>query len=142
MDLQSYRTTQPDAPAKFLIVEFWRAISRATVMAVSNKDPNSYENVWALVFTFWATIRNNKEAKPFRIRVFKHKHIDGSEREYPGLDERLLIPPKNVLEMQWLLYDVLEAAAECGIFIDYDMNISDYDPELRKDIGDYGHGAI
>ena len=121
MDLPTpsfHMQASPDQVSKILAVEFYKAISRSLVRAGENyedkkENEKALRNYWILLWTFWAAIRNSSRIKS----SISHE-----------INELLLTPPKKLIEAQEYLYLVFDAAADAGIFVDFNQMIDDYAP--------------
>lgn len=132
---------------KYMANDFYRSLTNAmreyVVESVKNDGSRADQlayNVWTMMSCFWYSFKysgriNNDD----RIEMDGHYLEDTIKREklFEGEDKKgrpychgvLSQPFKNYSEAMFAMDKLFEKAGKAGIFIDYSLQLGDYDPE-------------
>jgi hypothetical protein len=121
--LSTFVTTEPNFQTKTLAIDFFRSITnsmRELVDASAGNDRKAetryLNNSWCLLKCFWLSFKYNR-----RIKAEERSEVDSA----------LNVPFRNSEEAFQAMDLVFRMSYKVGIFVDYSMAISNYDPEVK-----------
>lgn len=148
IDFYHEEVSSVSVQTKYMANDFYRSLTNAmreyVVESVkeraSNRAENLSYNVWTMMSCFWFSFKySSRISKDDKIEMdgYYIEDIKNRKKIFIGLDKTgkeyhhgiLSSPFKTYEEAMYAMDKLFEKAGKAGIFIDYSMQLGDYDPE-------------